>query len=73
MHDVVRLGARQESLQPRLDRTEIRAWTVGQVGYAGTSSDPCLTTVPVSCGQRRLYVAKLRPKKDGRLTVVKLY
>jgi beta-xylosidase len=54
-------------------RLGYHAWTVGQIGYAGTSSDPCLTTVPVSCGQRRLYVAKLGLKTKGRLKVTRLY
>ena len=54
-------------------RLGYHAWTVGQVGYAGTSSDPCLSTTPVSCGQRRLYVATLGVKSSGRLRVKKLY
>lgn len=54
-------------------RLGYHAWTVDQIGYAGTSSDPCLDTVPVSCGQRRLYVAKLGLKANGRLRVKRLY
>lgn len=53
-------------------RLGYHAWSVGAVGYAG-QDDPCLDTVPVSCGQRRLYVGKLKVIKQGRLRVVRPY
>lgn len=52
-------------------RMGYHAWNAGQVGYA-SSGDPC-ASVPGSCGQRRLYVAKLGVKPNGRLRVVQRY
>lgn len=48
-------------------RLGYHAWTVGKVGYP--SSAACRTE-PGGCGQRRLYVAKLRVDSRGRLHVV---
>lgn len=52
-------------------RLGYHAWSAGNVGYA-SNGDPC-ATVPGSCGQRRLYVAKLGVKSNGRLTVKRYY
>lgn len=51
-------------------RLGYHAWTVGIVGYP--TSNEC-RTAPGGCGQRRLYVAKLRVKDGGRLQVVRRY
>jgi len=51
-------------------RLGYHAWTAGQVGYPTTLD--CKVTF--TCGQRRLYVARLKLKNDaGRLQVVKPY
>ena len=50
-------------------RLGYHAWRAGQVGYPSTLD--CQATD--SCGQRRLYVAKLRVKSGGRLRVVRPY
>jgi beta-xylosidase len=52
-------------------RLGYHAWAAGSVGYAGTG-DPC-ALVPGSCGQRRLYVATLGLKSNGRLRVLRYY
>jgi beta-xylosidase len=52
-------------------RVGYHAWSAGAVGYAQTG-DPC-SFVPGTCGQRRLYVAKLGVKPDGRLKVKSYY
>ena len=51
-------------------RLGYHAWRVGAVGYP--SSDACREE-PAGCGQRRLYVAKLRVGDRGRLHVVSRY
>lgn len=48
-------------------RLGYHAWTVGKVGYPTTAA---CRTEPGGCGQRRLYVAKLRVGEGGRLHVV---
>ncbi|HET6166986.1 MAG TPA: glycoside hydrolase family 43 protein [Marmoricola sp.] len=50
-------------------RLGYHAWRAGQVGYP-TTLDCQLTS---SCGQRRLYVATLAVKANGRLRVVRTY
>ena len=52
-------------------RVGYHAWSAGQVGYAVTG-DAC-SLVPGSCGQRRLYIARLGVKPDGRLKVKSYY
>jgi beta-xylosidase len=52
-------------------RLGYHAWSASQVGYADVG-DPC-AAVPGSCGQRRLYVAKLGVKPNGRLRVLERY
>jgi beta-xylosidase len=52
-------------------RLGYHAWNAGAVGYAVTG-DAC-ALVPGTCGQRRLYVARLGVKPDGRLKVVRPY
>jgi hypothetical protein len=52
-------------------RLGYHAWNASQVGYAD-AGDPC-AAVPGSCGQRRLYVARLGVKPNGRLRVVDRY
>jgi beta-xylosidase len=52
-------------------RVGYHAWRAGSVGYAA-SGDPC-ELVPGSCGQRRLYVARLGVKPQGRLRVIRYY
>jgi beta-xylosidase len=49
-------------------RLGYHAWSAGAVGYAQTG-DPCSLAIPPTCGQRRLYVAKLGVRHDGRLKV----
>jgi beta-xylosidase len=49
-------------------RLAYHAWKVGAVGYPSTAE--CRGTVP-GCGQRRLYVATLRVRRDGTLVVVR--
>lgn len=51
-------------------RLGYHAWTVGKVGYP--TSDACRAE-PGGCGQRRLYVATLRVRDNGRLRVVRRY
>lgn len=51
-------------------RLGYHAWTVGKVGYP--TSTACRDE-PGGCGQRRLYVAKLRVNDRGRLKVVSRY
>jgi beta-xylosidase len=51
-------------------RLGYHAWTVGAVGYP-TSLD--CQAQPAGCGQRRLYVARLGVKPDGRLRVLRYY
>jgi beta-xylosidase len=51
-------------------RLGYHAWTVGAVGYP--TSTEC-RQAPAGCGQRRLYVAKLRVGKGGRLHVAARY
>lgn len=51
-------------------RLGYHAWTAGAVGYP-TNTDCRETTV--GCGQRRLYVARLRVGDRGRLHVVERY
>ncbi|HEX2894043.1 MAG TPA: family 43 glycosylhydrolase [Marmoricola sp.] len=52
-------------------RLGYHAWSAGAVGYAQTG-DPCSFT-PGTCGQRRLYVARLKVRPDGRLQVKSYY
>ena len=52
-------------------RLGYHAWNAGSVGYAATG-DAC-ALVPGSCGQRRLYIATLGVKANGRLRVVKYH
>jgi beta-xylosidase len=52
-------------------RVGYHAWSAGAVGYAQTG-DPC-SFVPGTCGQRRLYVAKLGVKPNGKLRVKSYY
>jgi beta-xylosidase len=52
-------------------RLGYHAWNASQVGYAD-AGDPC-AAVPGSCGQRRLYIARLGVKPNGRLRVVDRY
>jgi beta-xylosidase len=51
-------------------RLGYHAWTVGKVGYPTTSA---CRTEPGGCGQRRLYVARLRVGDGGRLHVAERY
>jgi hypothetical protein len=48
-------------------RLAYHAWRAGSVGYP--SSTDCLEG-PLGCAQRRLYVATLRPDRDGLLRVI---
>lgn len=48
-------------------RLAYHAWSAGAVGYADTID--CRTT-SAGCGQRRLYVATVRPDRTGKLLVV---
>ena len=50
-------------------RLGYHAWNAGVVGYP-TSAD-CQVTL--TCGQRRLYIAKLKVVRGGRLRVARLY
>lgn len=52
-------------------RLGYHAWSAGAVGYAQTG-DPC-SFAPGTCGQRRLYIARLGVKPDGRLKVKSYY
>ncbi len=49
-------------------RLAYHAWRHGRVGYA--TSTACRSK-PGGCGQRRLYVATVRPDRAGRLMVVR--
>jgi beta-xylosidase len=51
-------------------RLGYHAWTVGKVGYP--TSTACRDE-PGGCGQRRLYVAKLRVNDRGRVKIVSRY
>jgi beta-xylosidase len=51
-------------------RLGYHAWTVGKVGYPTTAE---CQAEPGGCGQRRLYVARLGVKPDGRLRVLSYY
>ena len=51
-------------------RLGYHAWTVGKVGYPSTAE---CQAEPGGCGQRRLYVARLGVKPDGRLKVLSYY
>jgi beta-xylosidase len=51
-------------------RLGYHAWTVGKVGYP--TSDACQNE-PGGCGQRRLYIAKLRVNDRGRLKIISRY
>jgi beta-xylosidase len=51
-------------------RLGYHAWTVGKVGYP--TSNECMAE-PGGCGQRRLYVARLKVIDQGKLRVVRRY